>query len=316
MAALSVCGGAGAPSVIASDHVGDPLDADDFVGPAFAASFAKMPAFRSGLVRPEPARALGDPAFAWTAGYIHATASPGLPAYLPRNMPAPAFSWLSSELATYPNADAIAAGHYSPFSIGGGALIITADHTPVAMRALIPEPFAKDYISGAISSYPFSQTYGYFELSGRIPTGRGLWPAFWLMPTDMSWPPENDVMEVLGQDTRTLYTTIHSRAFVHGTMEGAVTKTVDLSQGDHSFGVDWGPTRVGYYLDRRLVFSRPTPDDWHKPFYLIANLAVGGPKSWPGAPDESTGFPARFRISSIRAWQRKAYLGASKQEPG
>ena len=145
------------------------------------------------------------------------------------------------------------------------------------MRPLIPDAFAHDYISGAINSYPFSQTYGYFELRGRLPAGRGLWPAFWLMPVDMSWPPEIDVMEVLGQEPTTDF---HHRAFPQagkGHLDRVWNKTVDLSADDHLFGVDWGPERIRFYVDRRLVFSEPTPEDCHEPFYIIANLAVGGP---------------------------------------
>ena len=308
-AALWLCGAAGiAPIATDGDRVGDTLDVSDLIEPSFTAGFNRMPAFKSGLVHPASSRALTDPEFQWVAGYIHANLAMGVPAYIPRGRPAPAFSWLSSELASYPNADAIAAGRYSPFSIDRDALVITADRTPATMRPLIPDAFAKTYLSGAISSYPFGQTYGYFELCGRVPSGRGLWPAFWLMPTDMSWPPENDVMEVLGHDPGTLYTTVHSRSFPHGTMRGYGTRTVDLSTAEHRFGVDWGPERVRYYLDRHLVFSQPTPEDWHQPFYLIANLAVGGPTSWPGAPDARTGFPAQFRIVSIQGWQRTCYL--------
>jgi len=289
------------------DRLGDALETGDFLAGGFVAEFSALPAFPHGVVRPEPPRALTDPAFQWLAGYIHQKRSPGVADYVPRGRPVPAFSWLSSELAIYPNADAIELGRYNPFSISDGALVITADHTPPAMLTLIPDGFARDYISGAISSYPFGQTYGYFELRGRIPSGRGLWPAFWLMPTDMSWPPEIDVMEVLGNAPGKLFTTLHSRKFAQGTMIGLGTGTADLSHADHAFGVDWGPERTRFYLDRRLVFSEPTPPDCHKPFYLIANLAVGGPSSWPGAPDSATRFPAHFRIASIRAWQRRGY---------
>lgn len=290
------------------DRLGDGLATDDFIGPGFAADFSRLPRFARGTVRPQPPRPLDDPAFEWVAGYIHAVRSPGLPDHLPPGAPAPAFSWLSSETAVYPNADAIAAGGHSPFAIDRDALVITADHTPPAMRPLIPEPMSRSFVSGAISSYPFSQTYGYFELCGRLPAGRGLWPAFWLMPTDMSWPPEIDVMEVLGQEPNKLFSTVHSRRFPQGTQIGLGSRTPDLSAGDHCFGVDWGPERLRFYLDRKLVFTQPTPADCRQPFYLIANLAVGGPTSWPGAPDAATRFPASFRIVSIRAWQRRRYV--------
>jgi hypothetical protein len=291
------------------DAPGDALDIRDFVEPGFVTDFRAMPKLARGRVRVGPARALTDPSFQWMAGYVHATASLGQPPYVPLGRPSPAFSSLHDELAVYPNADAIDASGYTPFSVTDGVLTITADRTPISMQPLLPTPGVHDYVSGALSSYPFSQTYGYFEMSARVPSGRGLWPAFWLLPMDMSWPPEIDVMEVLGHDPKTIYTTLHSRRFDHGPRhQGYGIKTVDLSTDFHLYGVDWGPERVRFYLDRRLVFSRPTPDDWHVPFYVIVNLAVGGPKSWPGAPDAGTRFPAQLRVAAIRAWQRRSYL--------
>jgi beta-glucanase (GH16 family) len=306
-------GGAGRPAEkqaigTRGDSLGDRLAINDLIEPAFVAEFKTLPNALHGRVHPAEARQLTDPSFQWIFGYIHAVPSVGQPAYVPLDMPAPAFSWLEGELATYPNADAIDASGYTPFSVGDGVLTITADRAPASIQNLLPATVPHDFVSGALSSYPFSQTYGYFEMRGRVPSGRGLWPAFWLLPVDMKWPPEIDVMEVLGDDPATVYTTLHSRLFAHGTMHGYGTKTVDLSADLHLYGVDWGPERVRYYLDRRLIFSRPTPGDWHVPFYMMVNLAVGGPTSWPGAPDASTRFPARLQIASIKAWQRRAYL--------
>jgi beta-glucanase (GH16 family) len=312
LAAPALALAAAAPINTPGDKLNDALDTGDFVDPGFTAAFDRVPDFARRVVRPQLPLPLNDPGFEWNAGFIHATRSPGVPDYVKPNRPIPAFSWLSSERAVYPNGDAIAAAGYSPFSIEHNALVITAAQTPPAMRKLIPPPFANDYVSGAINSYPFSQTYGYFELRGRVPAGQGLWPAFWLMPVDMSWPPELDVMEVLGQRPTRIFTTVHSRRLDKGTWIGTGTDMADLSLDDHLFGVDWGPERIRFYVDRRLVFSQPTPADCHKPFYIIANLAVGGPTSWPGAPDASTKFPAHFRIAAIRVWQRKQYRSAGQ----
>ena len=286
------------------DQSNAPLQINNTTVTSFRADFRQPMRLQRGHLGRQPVRPLNDPGFTWTSGYVHATPSPGSPAYIPAGRPAPSFSWLSSELAVYPNADAIAVSGYSPFSYMQGQLCITAAPTPSAMRPWIPAGFSTSYVSGAISSYPYSQTYGIFEMTARIPAGRGLWPAFWLLPADLSWPPENDVMEVLGHDTHTLYTTLHSRRFSKGTMHGHPTATTDLSAGLHRYAVDWGPQRVRYYLDRRLIFSQPTPDDWHQPFYMLANLAVGGPHSWAGTPDGSTVFPARMYIADIQTWQR------------
>lgn len=289
LAGASLLGAAAPPD-------GDRLDTADFLEPHFNETFPAMPAFRRGKIRPAPARPLLDPGFVWTAGYIHAQ-----PAAVG------AFSSLHDELEVYPNGDAIAALPFSPFSLEPGGLAITARPMPAPVRPMIPAGLPTDYLSGAISSYPFAQRYGYFEMRARIPAGRGLWPAFWLLPADMSWPPEIDVMEVLGHAPETLYTTLHSRLLPGTRSRGLATHTEDLSRAVHAYGVDWGPEQVRFYLDRRQVFSQPTPADWHQPFYLLANLAVGGPHSWPGAPDARTVFPASLRIESIRAWQRRRY---------
>ncbi|MGI4985029.1 MAG: glycoside hydrolase family 16 protein, partial [Janthinobacterium lividum] len=67
--------------------------------------------------------------------------------------------------------------------------------------------------------------------------------------------------------------------------------------------VDWQPRTITFYLDDAVVARRSTPADMHKPFYLIVNLAVGGPGSWPGAPNQQTVFPASLTIHSIRIWK-------------
>jgi hypothetical protein len=293
------------------DQIGDELDSSDFLNPGFSTVFATMPKLRDGPVVQAAPRPLTDATFQWTAGYEFAKPSPISPPFTAgKRQLRPEVAWLPAELATYPNGDAIARGGYSPFSVAEGLLTITADRTPRSMLELIPEGYATDYVSGALISYPFGQRYGYFEMRAKLPRGRGLWPAFWLLPTDRSWPPEVDVMEVLGHDTAALYTTVHTketgqhRSFTHE------TRGVDLSLDFHSYGLDWGPERLRFYMDRRLVMSNATPSDYHSPFYVLVNLAVGGSKSWPGAPDAQTSFPARMEIAHIKVWQRKRHASS------
>jgi len=117
-------------------------------------------------------------------------------------------------------------------------------------------------------------------------------------------------MEVLGIQPSTLHTTVHtnipSKNMEHG--QGAVTH-LDLSAAFHECAVDWGPERIDWYFDRKLVYSQPAPPDLNKPCYIIANLGVGKPNNWGGAPDASTHFPAPMRVACIKAWQRPEYLG-------
>jgi beta-glucanase (GH16 family) len=288
------------------DQVGDALDRSDFLTANFSTDFSAMPKLRHGLPTSSAPRPLRDPAFFWTSGYFQQKPSPGIPSTEAGLKPA--FSWFSAELQTYPNADAIAASGYSPFSVANGVLTITADRTPPAMLPFIPPGYATDYVSGALVSYPFSQTYGYFEMRARVPAARGTWPAFWLLPNTLRWPPELDVMEILGHDTSVMYTTVHTNATGQHRTYGHSAHAAKLSDDFHDYGMDWGPSKVRFYLDGLLTMSYPTPPDCHSPFYLLANLAIGGPKSWPGPPDATTVFPTRFDIAHIKAWQRQSYL--------
>jgi beta-glucanase (GH16 family) len=182
----------------------------------------------------------------------------------------------------------------SPFSIGAdGVLTITA------RPSVNPEIFGYGYTSGLITTREsFSQTYGYFEIRADVPTGQGTWPAFWLLPKDGSWPPELDVMEVLGQDARATWTTAHSGAGGTHSSSGIASFTPDTADGFHTYGALWSPTDIAWYIDGVEVFRTATPADMDKPMYLLANLALGG---WAGTVDPAA-LPAGLRIDYIKAY--------------
>ncbi len=295
----------------------DLLDDSDLIV-TFDASFTVPPRLRHGKVepaRPRPLK-LHDPDFTWVSGYIHAQPMLGASGLASRSWP----SWSSlghrngdivhGEMEVYPNADAIAVTSHNPFQQENHHLRVTADRMPDRLRDTVPPELPWSYLSGALVTYPFGQLYGVFEMRARLPRGRGLWPAFWLLPCDMSWPPEIDVMEMLGHDPTMFYTTVHTRELGHNQHFGRADRGDDLSRDFNTFGVDWGPKRIVFYLNRRTVFSHPTPADLHKPCYLLLNLAVGAPGSWPGAPDATTRFPAAMEVAHVRAWQRRRYLVA------
>jgi hypothetical protein len=294
------------PGISPAAQIGEALDMSD-LRPTFSQEFGSMPRLRAGGIgdgRPKP---LSDPSFIWTAAYVFQHASPSGAPGRSSTYREPAFAWHPGEGAVYPNADAIGASGWSPFSIRDGHLVITADHTPTSVLPLLPEGYSRDFVSGALVTYPYSQRYGYFEARMKLAKGRGLWPAFWLLPADRRWPPENDVMEMLGHEASSYYVTVHTVTNGKHVFKAEKISTPDLTGDFHDFGVDWGPEKVRYYFDRRLVHEAPTPDDWHKTFYLLINLGVGSAKTWPGAPDSSTLFPAQIEIDYVKAWQRTAY---------
>jgi beta-glucanase (GH16 family) len=182
-------------------------------------------------------------------------------------------------------------------TIANGALVITADRTPASIAAYTE---GHHYVSGLINSgHGYSQKYGYFEMRAQLPRGRGLWPAFWLVPADMTASHEIDVMEVLGHDMRTLHTTLHTFAGGH-IMQTETTAVADMSRGFHLYGADWQPDWITWYFDRRPVFRSRTPAFLNKPMFMIVDLAVGGPM--PGPVDATTQFPARMTIDYIKTF--------------
>ncbi len=160
------------------------------------------------------------------------------------------------------------------------------------------------YTSGMVTSYgKFSQQFGWFEIRCRMPKGKGMWPAFWLLPDDKSWPPEIDVLEVLGHETETVYLTNHYKNAA-GAHEGKGEhyKGPDFAGGLHTFAVDWEPGSITWYVDGTERF-RTTENVPSVPMYVLANLAVGG--DWPGNPDAATLFPNTMDIDYIRVYKKR-----------
>lgn len=191
-----------------------------------------------------------------------------------------------------------------------GKLILRAKRE----RVTAPDGRQFDYTSGMISSGSlsyrgedpgFASKHIYVEMRARIPTGQGLWPAFWLLPTRHESLPEIDVMEIVGDDPSSLHMNFHysDEEGNYNRARNTWTSPVPLTDW-HVFAHDWQPQGLTWYVDgvKHAHYSgdeQYVPDE---PMYLIANLAVGG--DWPGAPDESTTFPSDFEIDYIRVWMR------------
>jgi beta-glucanase (GH16 family) len=296
---------------------GDALSLDGAT-PTFNEEFQKAPVWREGGVQTNAsAKPLDDPSFSWAAGYIWDHPATGTRKSWPpptSNFPA----WTSNNAGDAdPNGDMIAqiGAARSPLAWSPGNLNLIVSKMPADLAATVNNPDPRDYMGATISSFPYAQTYGVFAMSAKLPDGMGLWPAFWLIPADKTWPPEIDIMEVLGRQPTTVYTTLHTNFPAKGAKFGHATDThIDLGSGFHEYAVDWGPERIDWYFDRKLVFSQPTPEDLHKPCYIIVDLGVGtsNNKWWAGAPDSTTKLPATMQVAYVKAWQRPAY--AEKQD--
>ena len=202
----------------------------------------------------------------------------------------------NKELELYVDPDFSPGGHrlgLDPFRLHDGVLDISAATAPPQAQAALQ---GYRYVSGLITTQPaFAQTYGYFEMRARLPRGKGVWPAFWLLPADFSWPPEIDVMESVGDPSK-YYVTVHSIA-----VKDSGTEATIAPEAFHTFAVSWDPKQLVWYVDGREVKRLPTPPDLNKPMYMLANVALGG--DWAGAPDATTPFPATMSIDYIRAYR-------------
>ncbi len=169
-------------------------------------------------------------------------------------------------------------------------------------------------LSGIITSYDsFRFKYGRAEIRARMPAGKGLWSAFWLLNAyykqDQPEDPEIDIIEAIGDRTTTANHAYHYQVDNNGdgffrsreSNEGRATID-DFSQAFHVYSVEWSEGQIIWYVDNvethRLEGSQVSSEQ----MYLIANLAVGG--TFPGPADESTPFPAKFEIDYIRVYQR------------
>jgi beta-glucanase (GH16 family) len=187
-----------------------------------------------------------------------------------------------------------------PFSLSDGALHITA--SPGA------NPDNQPYNSGMITTEgSFSQTYGYFEARIQVAEGPGMWSAFWMLPTDKSWPPEIDPLEAFGAPNpggdggqgKAYHGMISADRSESG--GGWAPVDGDIYASYHTYGVDWQPDHLTYYIDGQQVFEvgqLPTPVTMNKPMYMILDLAVGG---WPGNPAGETSV---MSIDYLRAYSK------------
>lgn len=190
------------------------------------------------------------------------------------------------------------------------------DKNGLHIQAAISDPLKSahywgyPYTSGLVTTEPsFSQTYGRFVASLKLPRGKGLWPAFWLLPVDKSWPPEADPLEAFGAPNANGEggnTKIHNGMISATGSEsngGWIDVKVDVTAAYHEYALEWDKSHMTYYFDGKQIAQYPTPASFNKPMYMLCNLAVGG--TWPGLPDNTTVFPAYLDVAFIRAYAAK-----------
>lgn len=151
--------------------------------------------------------------------------------------------------------------------------------------------------------------YGKIEARIKIPKGQGLWPAFWMLGSnidEVSWPQcgEIDIMEHINNSFY-IHGTYHYNNFGH-TYFGQ-DKAADVEEFQ-VYSIEWDASKIRWYLNDILYFTANIEDgigsteEFHEPFFILLNMATGG--NWPGYPDESTVFPASMFVDYVRVYQK------------
>jgi beta-glucanase (GH16 family) len=196
---------------------------------------------------------------------------------------------------------------------GQGHLLIIARYAPGTVCA---DGKVNNYTSARLNSR-WSFQYGTIEMSAKMPTGHGIWPAFWAMGTNfpqVDWPSagEMDFTEVIGKEPTIDHVGVHGPRGGAGkasySVLGQIDARVDLSGGFHKYSATWSSGSISFYFDGTLVRRISTSDvpgggKWafDHPFYTLLNVAVGG--SWPGATDSTTTWPQVMTIDYVRVYQ-------------
>lgn len=185
-----------------------------------------------------------------------------------------------------------------PFTIDNGVLRIEARKND-----------AGAWESGLLSGHDlrgngFAQTFGYFEARAKLPSGRGVWPAFWLMGTERQrYAVEIDVMEFYGHDPRIFHSVYHiwSMDNVYPARHVPHRQTLDFDLTDdwHRFGVMVEPRWTTFYLDGRPYWRFETPPEFAQPLFPLINLALGS-----GFPITETPNPSHMFVDYVRVYGR------------
>ncbi len=158
--------------------------------------------------------------------------------------------------------------------------------------------------------------YGKIEVRAKLPAGNGTWPAIWMLPTEYKygdWPKcgEIDIMEHVGFDPDTVFSTVHTGKFNHmiGTQVGKRTGLPTATTEFHVYTTEWDENEIRSYVDGKHYFAFKNNgegfEEWpfDQPFHLILNLAIGGGLGGQKGIDDSK-FPHTFEIDYVRIYQK------------
>jgi beta-glucanase (GH16 family) len=159
----------------------------------------------------------------------------------------------------------------------------------------------------------FAAQYGKVEARIKLPSGQGIWPAFWMLGTSITnvgWPAcgEIDIMENIGREPSINHGTVHGPGYSGGkgiTARYTLPAGQTFAQDFHVFAIQWASQTITFSVDGNVYAtvtraSLPSGAAWvfDNPFFLLLNVAVGG--TFPGNPDATTTYPQEMVVDYVR----------------
>lgn len=154
--------------------------------------------------------------------------------------------------------------------------------------------------------------YGRIETRAKLPIGKGIWPAFWMLGSNISevgWPKcgEIDILEYIGKEPDVIFTSLHTQASHGNTINTKKTKIETIEEGFHIYALDWNEQKMDFFVDEKLVYTfNPQLKNeyiwpFDKNFFIIINMAIGG--NFGGPEVDNSIFPQEFIIDYIKVYQ-------------
>jgi beta-glucanase (GH16 family) len=197
--------------------------------------------------------------------------------------------------------------------VEGGNLVITAKQEPANTSDQCWYGTCLYTSARLNTSASFNQKYGRFEARIQVPSAQGMWPAFWMLGSNIGnvgWPAcgEIDILESI--DTANFAAgSLHSNHY-DATAQYTLPGMASFSEAFHTYALEWDSTAISFFVDD-MMYETHTPADamnaggewpFDQTFFIILNLAVGG--GWPGDPDNTTMFPQVMKVDYVRVYSK------------
>jgi beta-glucanase (GH16 family) len=200
----------------------------------------------------------------------------------------------------------------SQVTVANGNMTLTAQKKPTEGIVRDGNYHTYPYASGMVSTGRYlystpekwSGKYGYYEARMKVPSGQGIWPAFWLLPVEHTWPPEIDVMELLGNKPNQILTTYFWKDGT-GNMQrdsSPYTAPTSFASSWHTYAIDWEKGTIDWYIDGKNIKHVSSANVPSINMQIIFDLAVGG--RLPGYPDVTTPATAKMIIDYVRVYNK------------